>query len=49
MEFKAGQTYYFLENSLQGAFKFATLLSRNSPELVTYLMNGAYYSEWKAK
>ncbi|HEY3974695.1 MAG TPA: hypothetical protein VGM18_16950 [Candidatus Sulfotelmatobacter sp.] len=48
-ELKAGKTYYFLQNTFQGAFRWQTALSRNSPELVTYLMSGTYYSDWKRK
>jgi len=30
-----------------GAVKWETSLSRNSPELVNYLLDGSYYSDWK--
>lgn len=49
MELRAGETYYFVQNTLQGAFKYGTLLSRNSPELVMYLVDGSYWSDWKPK
>lgn len=49
MELEAGKTYYFLQNTFQGAFRWQTKLSRNSPELVTYLMSGTYFSEWSLK
>jgi hypothetical protein len=49
MQLEAGKEYYFLQNTFQGAFKRETELSRNSPELVTYELNGAYYSEWEQK
>lgn len=49
MELEAGKTYYFLQNTFQGAFRWRTMLSRNSPELVTYLMSGTYFSEWEPK
>ncbi|MGA2203789.1 MAG: hypothetical protein ABSG40_17705 [Terriglobales bacterium] len=49
MRLEAGKEYYFLQNTFQGAFKWDTGLSRNSPELVMYELNGAYYSDWKRK
>lgn len=49
MELEAGKTYYLLQNTFQGAFKWETSLSRNSPELVTYLMSGTYFSIWARK
>jgi hypothetical protein len=49
MQLEAGQTYYFVQNTLQGAFKYGTLLSRNSQELVMYLVDGSYFSDWKRK
>jgi hypothetical protein len=49
MQLEAGKEYYFLQNTFQGAFKWDTGLSRNSPELVMYELNGAYYSDWKRK
>jgi hypothetical protein len=49
MALEAGKTYYFLQNIGQGVFKYTTMLSRNSPELVNYLMSGSYYSDWKRK
>jgi hypothetical protein len=49
MELKAGKIYYFLQNTFEGVFKGHTALSRNSPELVTYLMSGTYFSSWSRK
>lgn len=49
MELEAGKTYYFLQNTFQGVFRWRTTLSRNSPELVSYLMDGAYFSDWTSK
>ena len=46
IELEAGKAYYFLQNTFAGSFKGHTLLSRNSPELVTYLLDGSYYSDW---
>jgi hypothetical protein len=42
-------TYYFLQNTFQGVFKWETKLSHNSAELVTYLMSGTYFSDWSRK
>jgi hypothetical protein len=49
MELEAGKTYYFLQNTFEGVLKGHTALTRNSPELVTYLMNGTYFSNWSRK
>lgn len=49
MQLEAGKEYYFLQNTFQGALKWDTGLSRNSPELVMYELDGAYYSDWKRK
>jgi hypothetical protein len=49
MQLESGKEYYFLQNTFQGALKWDTGLSRNSPELVMYELNGAYYSEWRRK
>jgi hypothetical protein len=49
MELEGGKTYYFLQNTFQGVFKWKTKLSHNSPELVTYLMSGTYLSDWSRK
>lgn len=46
MELEAGKTYYFLQTTFQG-IKDQTLLSRNSPEVVMYLLDGSYFSDWK--
>jgi len=48
-QLEAGKTYYFLQNTGQGAFKYSTMLSRNSAEVVTYLMSGSYFSVWNRK
>jgi len=51
MELEGGKTYYFLQNTFQGVFKWETKLFRNSAELVTYLllMSGTYFSDWSRK
>lgn len=49
MELEAGQEYFFLQNTFQGVFKGETGLSRNSAEVVMYLAEGSYLSEWKPK
>jgi len=49
IQMEAGKEYYFVQNIFQGAFKAQTGLSRNSPELVMYELNGAYFSDWKRK
>jgi len=46
---KGGKAYYFLQNTGQGTFKWTTMLSHNSPEVVTFLLNGSYFSDWKLK
>lgn len=47
MELEAGKTYYFIQETFLGIVKTKTMLSRNSPEVVMYLVEGAYYSDWK--
>jgi hypothetical protein len=47
MDLEAGKTYYFLQETFQGVVKGQTMLSRNSPEVVMYLVDGAYFSDWK--
>jgi hypothetical protein len=49
MNLDAGESYYFLQNTFEGALKAHTTLSRNSPEIVMYEVNGSYYSDWKRK
>lgn len=49
MELEAGHEYFFLQNTFQGVFKWETTLSRNSREVVTYLAEGAYFSDWKPR
>jgi len=50
MDLEAGQQYFFLQNTFQDGFTATkTVLSRNSPELVNYLLDGSYFSDWKAK
>jgi hypothetical protein len=49
MQLEAGNSYYFLQNILQGGLKPDTLLTRNSQELVQYLMDGSYWADWKRK
>jgi hypothetical protein len=48
-ELEAGHSYYFLQNTFDGMVKYETSLSRNSPELVNYLLDGSYFSDWKSK
>jgi hypothetical protein len=33
--------------AFEGVLKERTMLSRNSPELVMYELNGSYFSDWK--
>ena len=51
MDLEAGKTYYFIQETVIGAafvtMRIHTLLSRNSPEVVMYLVDGAYLSDWK--
>jgi hypothetical protein len=47
MDLEASKTYYFIQESFQGIVKGHTVLSRNSPEVVMYLVDGAYFSDWK--
>jgi hypothetical protein len=49
IELEAGKSYYFLQNTFEGAVKNHTMLSRNSSELVMYELNGSYFSDWKRK
>lgn len=49
MELEAGHEYFFLQSTFQGVFKAETGLTRNSPELVMYLLDGSYYSDWTEK
>jgi len=49
MELEAGKEYYFRQDTFAGGIKWETGLSRNSPELVMYEVNGAYYSDWERK
>jgi len=50
MELEAGHEYFFLQNAFQDGLSAAeTVLSRNSPELVNYLLDGSYFSDWKPK
>lgn len=49
MTLEAGQEYYFLQNTLMGAWKARTTLSRNSKELVMYELSGANRSDWTRK
>jgi len=45
MKLKPGKTHYFLQNTVQGVFRWPTALLRNSAELATYLMDGVHYSD----
>jgi len=47
MDLEAGKTYYFIQETFEGFAKGHTMLSRNSPEVVMYLVDGAYFSDWK--
>ncbi len=47
IDLEAGKSYYFLQNTFEGIVKGRTMLSRNSPEIVMYELNGSYYSDWK--
>jgi hypothetical protein len=48
MDLEAGKTYYFIQETfLGGLVKYNTMLSRNSPEVVMYLVDGSYFSDWK--
>jgi hypothetical protein len=53
MDLEAGKTYYFIQETVIGASfvttRIHTMLSRNSPEVVMYLADGAYLSDWKRK
>ena len=50
MDLEAGKTYYFIQEMVMGAFgRILTMLSRNSSEVVMYLADGAYLSDWKRK
>ena len=53
MGLEAGKTYYFIQETVIGAAfvttRIHTMLSRNSPEVVMYLVDGAYLSDWKRK
>jgi hypothetical protein len=50
MDLEAGKTYYFIQEIVIGVFeRILTMLSRNSPEVVMYLADGAYLSDWKRK
>ncbi len=53
MDLEAGKTYYFIQETVIGAAfittRIHTMLSRNSPEVVMYLVDGAYLSDWKRK
>jgi hypothetical protein len=47
MDLEAGKTYYFIQETFEGIVKGHSMLSRNSPEVVMYLVDGAYFSDWK--
>jgi hypothetical protein len=52
-DLEAGKTYYLIQETVVGAafvrMRIHTMLSRNSPEVVMYLADGAYLSDWKRK
>jgi hypothetical protein len=48
IDLEAGKTYYFIQEMVIGVFgRILAMLSRNSPEVVMYLADGAYLSDWK--
>jgi hypothetical protein len=47
MDLEVGKTYYFIQETFEGIVKGHSMLSRNSPEVVMYLVDGAYSSDWK--
>ncbi len=49
MDLEAGKTYYFIQiqEMVIASPSIRTMLSRNSPEIVMYLVDGAYPSDWK--
>lgn len=48
IDLEAGHQYYFLQNIFQRTLTpNETSLSRNSPELVSYFLDGSYFSDWK--
>jgi hypothetical protein len=48
IDLEAGKTYYFIQEIVIGGFgRSFAMLSRNSPEVVMYLADGAYLSDWK--
>ena len=49
MDLEAGKTYYFIQEIVIGTFRLLTMLSRNSPEVVMYLVDGTYLSDWRRK
>jgi hypothetical protein len=50
LNLEAGREYFFLQNTFEsGLGAVDTVLSRNSPDLVSYLVEGSYFSNWKPK
>jgi hypothetical protein len=49
MSVEAGKDYYFLQNTFMGMWKARTTLTRQTKELATHEMSGAYFSDWKRK
>jgi hypothetical protein len=50
IELEAGHEYYLLQNVFNsGVSEAATVLTRDSPELVSYFLEGSYFSDWKPK
>jgi hypothetical protein len=49
MNLESGHDYYFVQSTFQGAIKAETGLSRNSREVVMYLVDGSYFADWKPK
>jgi hypothetical protein len=49
MTLEAGRDYYFLQDPFMGGTKNRTTLSRHTKELVSYLLDASFYSDWKRK
>jgi len=47
IEWRRAGRIIFLQNTFEGIVKGRTMLSRNSPEIVMYELNGSYFSDWK--
>ena len=49
MTLETGKEYYFLQDPFLGGTKNRTTLSRHTKELVSYLLDASYYSDWTRK